>query len=125
MQNKRIIRRPWGRKHKGGWIIQPDHLLEALKAGQIAEFGKISVGARQLGDLVRLMRFPDQELLIRINGRLEVENISRFISEKSGHRRTEFRKPKLSHSFRVDNNAWIPKSSKPAITVIIRPRKFG
>jgi len=123
---KRIVRRPWGRRLKDGWVIQPDELLKALKDGEVAEFGKLRVGSRQLAELVKLMRFPDQELLIRSNGLLEVENIARIIKEsKEGHYRTQFRKPRLSHSFRVDNNAWIGKSAKPVITVIIRPRKFG
>ena len=123
---KRIVERPWGRRLKGGWVIQPDELLKALKGGDVAEFGKLHVGAKQSGKLIALMCFPDQELLIRSNGLLEVENIRRILKEsKEGHRRTEFRKPKRSHSFRVDNNAWIGKTAKPLTTVIIRPRKFG
>ena len=125
MKDKRILRRPWGRKHKGGWIIQPESLLEALKGGDVAEFGKLQVGAKQLGELVKLMRFPDQELLVRSNGLLEVENIQRYIARKPTSVRTEFRKPRLSHSFRVDNKAWIGESKKPVITVIIKPKKFG
>ena len=126
LKDKRILRRPWGRKLKGGWVIQPEELLTALKGGEVAEFGKLHVGSRQLSELVKLMCFPDQELLIRSNGLLEVENIARILKEsKEGHRRTEFRKPKMSHSFRVDNNAWIGKTAKPVTTVIIRPRKFG
>ena len=122
---KRIIGRPWGRKHKGGWIIQPDHLIQTLKLAPVAEFGSLRFGANQLADLVRLMRFPDQELFIKASDRLEVENISRFMSKRSGHLRTEFRKPRLSHSFRVDNLAWLPKSTKPVNTVIIKPRKYA
>lgn len=122
---KRIISRPWARKHKGGWIIQPDELLQTLKLAPVAEFGSLRFGAKQLAELVQLMRFPDQELLIKASDRLEVENIARFIIKRSGNLRTEFRKPRLSHSFRVDNNAWLPKSSKPVNTVIIRPRKFA
>ena len=125
MKDKRIVRRPWGRRLKDGWVIQPDSLLEALKGGEVAEFGKLHVGAKQLAKLIALMRFPDQELLIRSNGLLEVENISRIIKESKGQRRTAFRKPRLSHSFRVDDNAWIGKSARPVVTVIIRPRKFG
>lgn len=122
---KRIISRPWGRKQKGGWIIQPDELLQTLKLAPVAEFGSLRFGAKQLAELVRLMRFPDQEILIKTSDRLEVENIARFITKRSGKLRTEFRKPRLSHSFRVDNHAWLPKTSKPVNTVIIRPRKFA
>ena len=122
MKDKRIMRRPWGRWLKGGWVIQPAELLKALKDGEVAEFGKPHVGAKQLGKLIALMCFPDQELLIRSNGLLEVENIERYIARKPTSVRTEFRKPRLSHSFRVDDKAWIAMSAKPAVTVIIRPR---
>lgn len=122
MKVKRIVRRPWGRKRNGGWIIQPDELLTALKAGEIAEFGKLHVGARQLAELIKLMRFPGQELHISSNGWLEVRNIERYLARKPMSVRTEFRKAKLEHSFRVDDGAWVPK--KAAITVVIKPREF-
>jgi len=126
VKDKRIVRRPWGRRLKGGWVIKPDSLLEALKGGDIAEFCKLHVGAKQLSKLIALMQFPDQELLVQSNGNLEVENISRVYVERGvGYCRTKYRKPRLSHSFRVGNNAWIGKSAKPVVTVIIRPRKFG
>jgi len=121
-QDKRIVRRPWGRRKNGGWIIQPDELLKALKDGEIAEFGKLHVGAKQLADLVRLMRFPDQELLVSSNGLLEVRNIARVLVKRPQGIRTEFRKPKLEHSFRLANKAWLPE--KATITVVIKPRKF-
>ena len=119
MKVKRIVRRPWGRKKNGGWIIQPRELLDALKDGHVAEFGDIHVGTKQLAKLVQLMEFPDQELLVKLNGDLEISNISRVMVKK----RTSFRKPRLSHSFRVDDNAWIPK--QPFITVVIKPRKYA
>lgn len=116
---KRKIERPWGRKRgRYGWIIQPTDLCNALKQGQIAEFGKIRVGARQLTELIKLMVFPDQELLITNNGRLEVQNIARVLVKN----RTEFRKPRLVHSFRLDDKAWLP--NKAAVAVVIKPRKF-
>ena len=115
---KRIVQRPWGRRKNGGWIIQPDEILKALKAGETAEFGKLHVGAQQLSRLIALMRFPDQELLVTSNGQLEVQNIARVLV----NRRTEFRQPRLKHSFRVDDGAWVPK--KETTTVVIKPRKF-
>ena len=121
-KEKRIVRRPWGRKKKDGWIIQPDELLTALKGGEIAEFGDLHVGASQLSKLIALMRFPDQELLITSNGHLEVQNIERYIKRTPTNIRTTFRQPRLKHSFRVDNKAWVPK--KATITVVIKPRKF-
>ncbi|GAH01802.1 unnamed protein product, partial [marine sediment metagenome] len=119
-----IICRPWGRRKNGGWIIQPDELLQALKGGEIAEVGNLHVGAKQLHKLITLMRFPDEEILITSNGQLEVETIKRVIAQRDGKRRTNFRKPRLEHSFRVSNNAWLPKTSKPQTTVVIKPRKF-
>ena len=120
---KRIVQRPWGRKSRGGWIIQPNCLIDALKKGEVAEFGDLQVGARQLIELVKLMRFPDQELLITSNGHLEVRNLERYLKRTATSVRTEFRKARLEHSFRVDNKAWLPK--KANITVVIKPRKFG
>lgn len=117
-KDKRIVRRPWGRKLKGGWVIQPDELLKALKDGGTAEFGNLHVGSKQLSRLIALMRFPDQELFITTNGRLEVENIARVLIK--GH--TEFRKPRLCHSFRVDDKAWLPSGATKV--VVLKPRKF-
>jgi len=119
---KRIVQRPWGRRKGKGWIIQPDALLQALKAGEIAEFGDLHVGARQLSKLIALMRFPDQELLISSNGRLEVENIQRYMARKPTGVRTEFRQPRMRHSFRVDDGAWVEK--RHTTMVVIKPRKF-
>ena len=124
-KDKRIIRRPWASRRKGGWIIQPDDLLAALKEGDIAEMGKIHVGARQLGKLIALLRFPDQELHVSTNGHLEMRNIERYIARKPTSVRTEFRKARLEHSFRVDDGAWLPKTNKPMTTVVIKPRKFA
>lgn len=124
-KDKRIVRRPWGRRLRGGWIIQPEDILQALKDGEIAEMGKLQVGAQQLRKLITLMKFPEQELLIKTNGCLEVHNIQRFITRRNGHLWTSFRKPRLQHSFRVSDKAWLPETTKPKTTVIIRPRKFA
>ncbi len=122
-KDKRIVRRPWGRRKNGGWIIQPDELLQALKDGEIVEIGKLHVGARQMAKLIALMRFPDQELHISSNGHLEVRNIERYIARKPTSVRTTFRKARLEHSFRVDDGAWVEK--KHTVTVIIKPRKYA
>ena len=124
-KDKRVIRRPWGRKQNGGWIIQPNELLQALKGGEIAEFGKLHVGAKQLGKLIALMKFPDEEFLVSSNGRLDIETMKRVIVTKDGKRRTAFRKPRLEHSIRVSNGAWMPESKKPMTTVVIKPRVFA
>ncbi|KKN34578.1 hypothetical protein LCGC14_0792180 [marine sediment metagenome] len=124
-KDKRIIRRPWACRRKGGWIIQPDDLLAALKDGEIAEIGNLRVGARQLAKLIVLMRFPDEEFLVSSNGQLDIATIKRIIITKGGKRRTAFRKPRLAHSFRVSDKAWIQKTNKPQTTVVIKPRKFS
>ena len=124
-KDKRVIRRPWACKRKGGWIIQPGELLQALKDGEIVEIGKIHVGASQLGKLIKLMQFPDEEFLVSSNGQLDIETIKRVIVTKDGKRRTAFRKPRLAHSFRVSDNAWLPKTKRPMTTVVIKPRKFA
>ncbi|KKM00328.1 hypothetical protein LCGC14_1805540 [marine sediment metagenome] len=124
-KDKRVIRRPWACRRKGGWIIQPDDLLQALKDGEIAEFGKIHVGAKQLAQLIKLMCFPDEEFLVSSNGQLDIATIRRVIITKGGKKRTAFRKPRLEHSFRVSDKAWLPASGKPKTTVVIKPRKFA
>ncbi len=124
-KDKRIIRRPWACRCKGGWIIQPDDLLQALKDGEIAEIGKLHVGAKQLTQLIKLMRFPDEEFLVSSNGQLDIETMKRVIVTKAGKKRTAFRKPRLAHSFRVSDKAWLPVGKKPQTTVVIRPKKFG
>ena len=124
-KDKRAIRRPWGRRRNGGWIIQPEEFLTALKDGHIAEIGKLHVGAKQLLYLIKLMRFPDEEFLITSNGCLEVETIKRVVGKKNGHPCTNFRKPRLQHSFRVSDKAWLPETKKPQLTVVVRPRKFA
>lgn len=125
IKDKRIIRRPWACKRKGGWIIQPDDFLLALKEGEIVEIGKLHVGAKQLSQLIKLMRFPDEEFLVSSNGSLDIETMKRVIVTKDGKKRTAFRKPRLAHSIRVSDRAWLPKANRPLTTVVIKPRKFG
>ncbi len=124
-KGKRVIRRPWGCKKKGGVIIQPDDFLQALKDGDIAEIGKLRVGAKQLSQLIKLMQFPDEEFLVSSNGQLDIETMKRVIVTKGGVRRTAFRKPRLEHSIRVSNGAWLPQANRPMTTVVIRPRIFA
>ncbi len=124
VKDKRILRRPWGRRLKGGWVIQPTEVLAALKDGDIAEIGKLHVGAKQLSDLIRLMRFPDEEFLITSNGHLEVQTMKRVLVLKDGHNTTKFRKPRLHHSFRVGDKAWLPTVKRPLTTLVIKPRKY-
>jgi hypothetical protein len=123
----RQLRRPWGRKRgRYGWIIQPDDFLKSIKDADIVEMGSVRVGARTLGDIIKLMQFPNQELLISANGHLEFENIERYIKKVGKYRRTEFRKPRRIQSFRILSDAWIPRArrGKQQVTAVIKPKKY-
>jgi len=119
---KRTLQRPWGRKHKGGWVIWNEEFLKAIKGADVIEMNGVTVGARQLRQILKLLT-TDDCLLVKANGRLEVETIARVIRKKNGHRRTSFRKPRLEQSFRIDNKAWMPIN--PGLTVVIKPRKYA
>ncbi len=120
---KRIVERPYGRRKNGGWIIQTESLLKALKEGDVAEFGTLRVGARRLRELIRLMAFPDYEVLVKVDGHIECQNMERVLKRQpNGLNRTEFRKPRLAHSFRVTDKAWLP--AQPKRIIVIKPRKF-
>ena len=121
---KRTVQRPWGRKHRGGWILQPQELIKALKQGQVVEIGKLQVGTKNLIDLIRLLQFPDQELLISANGNLEVQNIQRFSRQRNGQVRTEFRLPRKNrHYFKLYPGAWVPEIVNTI--VVLKPKKFA
>ena len=121
---KRVIQRPYGRRKNGGWVIRQESLIKALKDGDAAELGKFQVGARQLRQLVSLMAFPDEEVLVTFNGKLEVRNICKLYAQsRDGLRRAEFRVPHFEHSFRLINKAWLP--DKPKVVLVIKPKKYG
>ncbi len=123
-KEKRVIQRPYGRKQNGGWVILTESLLKALKDGDVAEFGTMRVGARQLRDLIRLMAFPDYEVLVTTNGHVECQTMQRVFNRQSnGTRRCSFRKPRLAHSFRVADKAWLPEH--PKTILVIKPKKYG
>ncbi len=123
-KEKRIVLRPYGRRQNGGWVIQTESLLKALKEGDVAEFGKLRVGANRLRELIRLMTFPDYEVLVKVDGHIECQNMERvFNRQTNGIRRCSFRKPRLAHSFRVTNGAWLP--AQPKLILVIKPKKYG
>lgn len=119
---KRTLQRPYGRKKNGGWVILNDALLKALKAGDTVEIGKITVGARQLSQIIRLM--PHEDSLIRSNGKLEIEAVDRVNRRDSeGHFTAYFHKPKHNTCYvSVVNGAWLPK--EPNTVVVLKPRKY-
>lgn len=118
------MQRPYGRRKSGGWVIQTESLLKALKEGDVAEFGNLRVGAHRLRELIRLMTFLDYEVLVTANGYLECQNMERLFKRlPNGLRRCGFRKPRLAHSFRVCDKAWLP--TKPKCIIVIKPKKYG
>ncbi|MDD5510662.1 MAG: hypothetical protein PHI12_07630 [Dehalococcoidales bacterium] len=119
---KRTIQRPWGKKKDGGWVFLNESLIKALKMGDAVEFGDITVGSKQLRQLIELMPQPDT--LIRSNGHLEVEAILR-INRKGpdGEIKGYFQKPKHNTaSMVIKNKAWIPKETK--VTVVLKPKRY-
>lgn len=118
---KRIVERPWGRRRKGGWIIQRSELLEALKRGEVFELDKVQVGAGQLRRLIGLL--PYEDCLIRVNGNLEIQTIQRVIRSSNGTRKFGFRKPKHYHQeLSIVTGAWLRKHFNTIL--VLRPRKF-
>lgn len=118
---KRIVERPWGRRLKGGWVIQRSQLIEALKKGEAVELDKVVVGAKQLHELIRLLSYED--CLIRANSRLEVETVKRVIRSRNGKRKAGFQRPRSGYQFMsIVNGAWLPKGVTRV--VVLKPRKF-
>jgi hypothetical protein len=119
---KRVVQRPFAKKRMGGFIILNSELLKVLKDADAVEVGKITVGAKQLRELVRLV--PSTDILIKSNGHLEMETIDRVtVRTKEGHLTNSFRKPKRFFSaFTINNKAWLPELVKT--TVVLKPRKY-
>ncbi len=118
---KRIVERPFGRWRKGGWVLQRQQLIKALKKGEVFELDKVRVGASQLRRLIGLLPYDD--CLIRANGRLEIETIQRVIRSNNGTRKTGFRKPKHYHQeLSIVNGAWLRSNFTKIL--VLRPRKF-
>ena len=120
---KRTVQRPWGMRKKGGWIIRNDALLKALKVGEVVDFGGVTVGTKQLCQLLQLMPYPDS--LIKANGRLEVETVQLFFRRgKDGQKRGSYRKPRRNYSwFSLLKGAWVP--TRINTVVVLRPKRYG
>jgi len=116
---KRKIERPYGRKHKGGWVIDKASLTDALKKGDAVELSDITIGTKQLRQLINLL--PYEDCLVKSNGRLEVERV--FRKGPDGNRRCSFRKPKhYCQWFGIINGAWVPRTTQTV--VVLKPKKF-
>ena len=121
MKDKRIVERLFGRRRKGGWVLQRQQLLEALKKGEVFELDNVRVGANQLRRLIGLLPYDD--CLIRANGRLEIETLQRVIRNNNGTRKTGFRKPKHYHqAISIVNGAWLRRNFTKIL--VLRPRKY-
>jgi len=121
VKDKRIVERLFGRRRKGGWVLQRRQLLEALKKGEVFELDNVRVGANQLRRLIGLLPYDD--CLIRANGRLEIETLQRVIRNNNGTRKTGFRKPKHYHqAISIVNGAWLRRNFTKIL--VLRPRKY-
>jgi len=118
---KRKIERPYGRKYRGGWLFLKASLTDALKKGDAVQLDGITVGAKQLRQLISLL--PYEDCLIKANGRLEVETVERVPREKNdGTLVYSFRKPEHYHQwFGIVNGAWVPRNTQTV--VVIKPKK--
>jgi len=118
---KKIVERLWATRRLGGWVFQRSQLLDALKKGAVLEYEGIFIGTRELRKLLALM--PDEDCLVRANGRLEIENIERVVRTRNGKRRSSFVKPRHSHQwFGLVDKAWVPPGVPQVVA--IRPRKY-
>jgi hypothetical protein len=123
VKQKRIIERPWGRRRNGGWVIRLQQLIGSLKKGEAVQLDKITVGTKQLVQLLKTL--PGEYCQVSANGRLEVETVE-FKSRKGkdGQRRPGYVRPKRYHNwFGLNDGAWL----KPAMSlslVVLKPRKF-
>ena len=120
---KRIVDRPWGTRRNGGWVIQTEELIKSLKKGEAIQLDKITVGTKNLIQLLRLL--PGEFCRISANGKLEVETIQ-LISRKGkdGTWKAGYGKPKhYWHWFELFDGAWL-KPYMRTNPVILKPKKI-
>ena len=120
---KRIVERPWGTRRKGGWVINTSHLIDSLKKGEAVQLDKVTVGTKNLIQLLRLL--PGDHCRISANGRLEVETVQIYYRNwLKGNRKASYIKPKhYWHWFCLHDGAWL-KPHMRVNPVILKPRKF-
>ena len=125
MKPKRTVERPWATKRKGGYVFKLDDLIESLKKGDIAEYGKIIVGTKNLIQLLRLL--PADYCQVNANGRLEIETLQMVMrKDKTGIRKAGYIKPKHNYNMlALCDGAWVDKFKLPGKTVVaLKPKKF-
>jgi hypothetical protein len=119
---KRIVERPWGHPRKRGWVIQTKSLIKSLKRGEAVQLDKITVGTKNLIELLRLL--PGDYCQISANGRLEVETVQLVWRSRNGTRKAGYAKPKhYWNQFFLIDGAWLRPHMR-LNPVILKPRKF-
>ena len=120
---KRIVERPWGRRRNGGWVLRTQSLIDSLKRGEAVEFDKITVGTKQLMQLLKTL--PGEFCQVSANGRLEVETVQfKARKGKDGVMKAGYIKPKHYHNwFGLVDGAWLKPYMRMKL-VVIKPRKL-
>lgn len=120
---KRIVERPWGTRRNGGWVIRTATLIEVLKKGDAVQLDKVTVGTKNLIQLLRLL--PGEYCQVSANGKLEVETVQiQYRRGKDVQRKAGYGKPKhYWHWFEIFDGAWL-KPHMRVNPVILKPRKF-
>lgn len=121
--SKRILERPWGTRRNGGWVLRTASLIESLKKGKSVQIDKITVGTKNLIELLRLL--PGEFCRISANGKLEVETVQiSYRKGKDGQRKASYGKPKHYYNwFGLLDGAWLQPYMR-VNPVILKPRKF-
>ena len=120
---KRTVQRPWGHKRKGGWVIRTSDIIDSLKKGEAVQFDKVTVGSKNLIQLLRLL--PGEYCQISANGRLEFETVQ-LVSRKGkdSQLKAGYIRPKhYWHWFGIHEGAWLKPYMK-VNPVILKPRKI-
>ena len=122
MKIKRVVCRLWAHRQRGGYVFRKDELTNALKQGELVEVGKISVGTRELRELVKLM--PYEFCMVKSNGSLEIEAITAVWRGKAPDVKSHFEKPRRgpNASFKLNDGAWKPKTVNT--TVVVKAQKY-
>lgn len=118
---KRTVEHPWGTRRRGGWVIRTSYLIDSLEKGKAVQLDKITVGSKNLIQLLRLL--PGEYCQISANGRLEIETVQ-MVSRKSkaGQYKAGYIRPKhYWHWFGINDGAWL-KPYMRINPVILKPR---
>lgn len=105
-----------------GKVYWRESLMEALRKGDIAEFGKLHVGAEQLRRLLRLM--PGSHIMVHVNGRLEMENAGQKFVGHGDEATSVFITAQTNRQwFGLADKAWVKPTMETVVA--IRPNMLG